>query len=141
MNSEDTLRKNDDGTNKILEAISGLRQDLLQDLRQQINYLRQDVNQQINDLRQDVNQQINDLRQDVNQQINDLRQDMNERLAKIEGDLQIMKHLQLSFDVRFDRLEAVVLNVRADVKILRAEVEAWSKDVNSLQKNFELNLK
>ena len=119
MNSEDTLRKNDDGTNKILEAISGLRQDLLQDLRQQIN----------------------DLRQDVNQQINDLRQDMNERLAKIEGDLQIMKHLQLSFDVRFDRLEAVVLNVRADVKILRAEVEAWSKDVNSLQKNFELNLK
>ena len=41
MNSEETLRKDDETANKILQAISDFRQD---------------VNQQISDLRQDVNQ-------------------------------------------------------------------------------------
>lgn len=93
MESDETLRRNEESTNKILEAISGLRQE------------------------------------------------MNARFEKLESEWQTMKQMQLSFDVRLDRLEAVVINVRADVKVLRAEVEVWSKDAHSLQKNLELNLK
>jgi predicted nucleic acid-binding Zn-ribbon protein len=103
MESDETLWQNEESTNKILEAISGLRQEM-------------------------------------NQQIGDLRQEMNTRFEKLESEWQTMKQLQLSFDVRLDRLEAVVINVRADVKVLRAEVEAWSRDVHSLQKNLDLNL-
>lgn len=101
MESDETLRRNDESTNKILEAINGLQQEM-------------------------------------NSQISELRQEMNSRFERLESDLQTMKQMQLSFDVRLDRLEAVVINVRADVKVLRAEVEAWSKDVHSLQKNLEL---
>jgi hypothetical protein len=82
--SQETLRQ-DDGTNKILEAIG------------------------------------------------DLRREMNERFEKVESELQTMKQLQLSFDVRLDRHEAMLLNVRADMKVLRAEVEAWAQDVMDLQ--------
>ncbi len=92
MESDETLRKDDEATNRILEAIGGLHQE------------------------------------------------MSARFAKLESEWQTMKQMQLSFDVRLDRLEAVILNVRADVKVLRAEVETWSRDVNSLQKNLELNL-
>lgn len=83
--SQETLRQ-DDGTNKILEAIG------------------------------------------------DLRREMNERFEKIESELQTMKQLQLSFDVRLDRHEAMLLNMRADMKVLRAEVEAWATDVLDLQR-------
>ena len=83
--SQETLRQ-DDGTNKILEAIG------------------------------------------------DLRREMVERFEKVESELQTMKQLQLSFDVRLDRQEAMLLNVRADVKVLRAEVEAWAEDVADLQR-------
>lgn len=103
MNSEETLQKDDDATNRIIEAINGLRQEM-------------------------------------NQKIDDLRQEMIARFERNESEWQLIKQLQLSFDVRQDRIEAIALNVRADVKVLRAEVEAWSRDVNSLQKNFELNL-
>jgi hypothetical protein len=72
MESDETLRQNEDSTNKILQAIG----------------------------------------------------EMGERFEKVENDLHPMRQLQLSFDVRLDRLEAVVINVRADVKVLRAEVEA-----------------
>ncbi|HEX8734957.1 MAG TPA: hypothetical protein VF721_06535 [Pyrinomonadaceae bacterium] len=72
--SQETLRQ-DDGTNKILEAIG------------------------------------------------DLRREMNERFGKtevrltnIEGELREMKDLQMSFGVRLDRHEAMLLNMRADMK-------------------------
>ncbi len=83
---------------------------------------------------------IGSLRQEMNQQISELRQEMVARFERNESEWQLIKQLQLSFDVRQDRIEAIALNVRADVKVLRAEVEAWSRDVYSLQKNFELNL-
>lgn len=89
--SQETLRQ-DDGTNKILEAIG------------------------------------------------DLRREMNERFGKtetrltsIESKLKEMKDLQMSFDVQLDRQEALLLNTRADMKVLRAEVEAWAEDVTDLQ--------
>jgi hypothetical protein len=92
MESEETLRK-DEVTNRILEAINGLRQE------------------------------------------------MQLRFEKVESELQTIRQLQLSFDVRLDRLEAMNLNIRADVKILRAEVEARAADVVLLRKNYEMNLK
>lgn len=66
--------------------------------------------------------------------ITDLRREMNARLTNIEGELKDMKDLQRSFDVRLDRHEAMLLNMRADMKILRAEVEAWALDVLDLQR-------
>lgn len=108
MNSDsrETLKQNDEAINRILEAINALRQET-----------------------------------------NALRQEMNQRLEKIEARLNVveyeikeMKDLQLSFDVRLDRLESmaheslqVAFGVRADVKVLRAEVTAWSKEVSELQ--------
>jgi hypothetical protein len=68
--------------------------------------------------------------------INSLQQEMK---AKFE----YMSLEMMSFDARIDRLQAmsherlnVAYNVRADVKILREEVSAWSKEVQGLQKNF-----
>ncbi len=79
---------------------------------------------------------INNLQQETNKQFVELRQEMN---AKFEN----MRLEMMSFDARIDRLQAMSheslnlpYNVRADVKILREEVLAWSKDVQGLQKNF-----
>ena len=92
MESEDTLRKNDDATNKILQAIG------------------------------------------------DLRREMNERFTKIETEIEEIKQSQFSFDVRLDRVQAMAhdaLNIghdlKADVKILHAEVRAWAAVVMNLQ--------
>ncbi|MBA2735825.1 MAG: hypothetical protein H0U50_03450 [Pyrinomonadaceae bacterium] len=103
MESEETLRQTDEGTNKILQAIS-------------------------------------DLQQETRQQIKDLRREMNERFTKIETDVEEIKQSQFSFDVRLERVQAMAhdaLNIghdlKADVKILTAEVRAWAADVVDLQ--------
>lgn len=81
------------------------------------------------------------------QAIGDLRREMNERFAGtndrllvIESDLEQIKQSQFSFDVRLDRVQAMAhdaLNIghdlKADVKILSAEVRAWAADVANLQ--------
>ncbi len=128
MNSEETLRQNDDSTNKIIEAINGLRQEM---------------NQQIGDLRQEMNQQNSDLRREVSQQIGDLRREMNERFTRVETDIEEIKQLQFSFDVQLERIQAMAhdaLNIghdlKADVKILKAEVRAWAADVFELQQKI-----
>ncbi|MCY7376065.1 MAG: hypothetical protein LH472_08855 [Pyrinomonadaceae bacterium] len=80
--------------------------------------------------------------------INSLRQEMNGRFDKIEArlttvekDIEEIKNSQFSFDVRLERVEGMAYeslsighNLRADVKILRAEVGAWAKDVMRLEK-------
>ncbi|MGI9056221.1 MAG: hypothetical protein ACR2F2_10525 [Pyrinomonadaceae bacterium] len=103
MDSQETLRQDDEATDKILQAIG-------------------------------------DLRREVNQQIGDLRREMNERLTKIENEIAEVKQSQFSFDVRLERVQAMAhdaLNIghdlKADVKILTAEVRAWSADVFELQ--------
>ena len=114
MNSDETLRKDDDATNKILEAINGLRQE--------------------------TSRQITDLRQETRQQIGDLRREMNERLTRVETEILEIKEMQFSFDVRLERVQAMAhdaLNIghdlKADVKILNAEVRAWANEVTHLQ--------
>jgi hypothetical protein len=77
------------------------------------------------------------------QAIGDLRREMNERFAKIETVIEEIKQSQFSFDVRLERVQAMAhdaLNIghdlKADVKILTAEVRAWAADVADLQQKI-----
>ncbi|MDQ3798666.1 MAG: hypothetical protein M3384_04390 [Acidobacteriota bacterium] len=115
--NQETLRREDEGTNRILEAIAGLRGDV-SELRGEISELRGEVS--------DLRGEVSDLRGEV---------------SELRGELKEMKGLQLTFDVRLDRLESmaheslqVAFSVRADVKVLRAEVTAWAADVADLQR-------
>ena len=83
---------------------------------------------------------INDLQQETNKQIADLRQEMNARFNDHDNRFEQMRLEMMSFDARIDRLQAmshenlnIGYNLRADVKILREEVSAWSKDAENLQ--------
>lgn len=65
---------------------------------------------------------------------------MNEGFTKIETEIEKVKQLQFSFDVRLERVQAMAhdaLNIghdlKADVKILNAEVRVWATDVMDLQ--------
>ena len=94
---------------------------------------------------------INSLRQDVS----DLRSEMNERLdkvetrltnveirlASVETDVIQIKELQFIFENQFDRLLAQTYKSlelshenRADVRIMRKEIAAWSEDVMNLER-------
>lgn len=100
-------------TNTILEAIAGMRYE--------------------------INERFN--------QIDERFKNIESRLRHLEDEVEDIKKLQFSFDVQLDRLvslnhEAISVaskslsishDLRADVRILRAEVRAWSQDVISLQ--------
>jgi len=95
MESDETLRQNEDSTNKILQAIG------------------------------------------------DLRREMKERFGKIEREIEEIKQSQFGFDVRLERVQAMAhdaLNIghdlKADVKILTAEVRSWAADVIELQQKI-----
>jgi len=94
--------------------------------------------------------------------INSLRQEMNERFDKIETrltsvetrltnvetrltnletDVAQIKELQFIFENQFDRLLALTYKSlelshenRADVRIMRKEIAAWSQDVMNLER-------
>ncbi|MDQ3132002.1 MAG: hypothetical protein M3Q99_14735 [Acidobacteriota bacterium] len=66
--------------------------------------------------------------------------EVNKRFQVMENRLEDMRLEMMSFDVRIDRLQAmshenlnIAYGVRADVKVLREEVSAWSKEVIELQ--------
>ncbi len=79
--------------------------------------------------------------------VNNLQQEMNAKFdqvnSRLDGHDQRLEQMRLemmSFDARIDRLQAmshenlnIGYNLRADVKILREEVFAWSKEVTNLQ--------
>ncbi|NOT47626.1 MAG: hypothetical protein HOP17_07725 [Acidobacteria bacterium] len=120
MASEETLRQNE-ATNQILQAIANFRTE--------------------------VRQEIADLRSEVRQEIADLRREMNERFTKIESEIEEIKQSQFGFDVRLDRVQAMAHDalkighdLKADVKIMTAEVRAWAADVTILQQQ-NLSLK
>jgi len=117
MESDETLRRDEESTNKILQAI--------------------------NEFRQEVSSQISELRQETRQQIGDLRREMNERFTKVGTEIEEIKQSQFSFDVRLERVQAMAhdaLNIghdlKADVKILTAEVRSWAADVAELQQKI-----
>jgi hypothetical protein len=79
-----------------------------------------------------MNAKLNDLQQEMNTNLVSLQQEMN---AKFED----MRLQMMSFDVRLDRMQALVYealtvghNTRADVRVLREEVTGWSKEIKDL---------
>jgi hypothetical protein len=79
---------------------------------------------------------IGNLQQEINARFNQV----NSRLDQHDNRCEQMRLEMMSFDARIDRLQAmshenlnIGYNLRADVKISREEVSAWSKDVAGLQ--------
>ena len=80
--------------------------------------------------------------------INGLRLEMNERfdkvearLTNVENDMSKVKELQFVFENKIDRLlslshKSLELSHenRADVRIMRKEIEAWTHDVRELER-------
>ncbi len=80
--------------------------------------------------------------------ISGLRSEMNERfdkvearLTNVENDMSKVKELQFVFENEIDRLLALSHKSlelshenRADVRIMRKEIEAWSHDVRELER-------
>jgi hypothetical protein len=69
--------------------------------------------------------------------------DVNKRIYNVELTIVEIKNSQFSMDVRLERVEGSVFehlsiahNLRADVKVLRAEVMAWAKDITNLEKQL-----
>lgn len=94
----------------------------------------------ISNLQQETNKQFTELRQETNKQFAELRQEMNARFNDHDERFEQMRLEMMSFDARLDRLQAtahenlnIAYNLRADGKILREEVLAWSRDVTDLQ--------
>jgi TolA-binding protein len=83
-----------------------------------------------------MQQQMNAMQQQMSamqQQMNAMQQEMNARFEDVR--LQLM-----SVDVRLDRMESmehkalsIAYDVRADVRVMREEINAWSKEVMSLK--------
>ncbi len=79
------------------------------------------------------------------QAIADLRRERNERSAKVDSEVEEIKQSQFSFDVRLEKAEArdhealnIGYDLRANIKVLTAEVRKLSADVASLQQKDNL---
>ena len=107
-----------------------------------INLMRQEMNNKFDEMRQEMNGKFDGTRQEINevrQEIKEVRQE----IGRIEKDVEEIKNLQFSFDVQLERIESAAYkplsighDLRADVKILHAEVSAWTKDVMRLEKQL-----
>ncbi len=110
MENEETLKINDDSTNKILEAIGELKRDL-----------SQEFNQKIGDLRCEMNERFERIETEVIE-IKELQFSCDVRIDRV----QALTHGGLN----------IGHNLKADVKIMTGELRAWSKDVLNLQEGF-----
>ena len=96
----------------------------------------------INGLRQEMNEQIAGLRQEMNERFSSVEQrltNVEQRLTNVETEVGEIKQMQFVFENEFDRLQASAYKSlqlshenRADVRIMRKEIEAWSADVRNL---------
>lgn len=106
MESDETLRRNEESTNKILEAISALRQE---------------TRQQIGDLRREMNERF----AKVETEIAEIKQSQFSFDVRLER-VQAMAHDALN----------IGHDLKADVKILTAAVRARAADVIELQQKI-----
>ncbi|CAN5873413.1 hypothetical protein BH20ACI4_BH20ACI4_12400 [soil metagenome] len=85
---------------------------------------------------------ISGLRQEMNGNFETVGQrltNVEQRLTNVETDVKEIKEMQFVFENEFDRLLALSYKSlelshenRADVRIMRKEIEAWSADVRNL---------
>lgn len=111
-----------------------------------ITLLSQEMNGKFDEMRQEMNGKFDGMRQEIDgirQEMNAMRIVMTERFSRLEADVEEIKNLQFSFDVQLERIESATYkslsighDLRADVKILHAEVSAWTKDVMRLEKQL-----
>jgi DUF438 domain-containing protein len=100
----------------------------------------------ISGLRQEMNEQISGLRREMNERFGNVEirlANVEQRLAVVEIDVREIKQMQFVFENEFDRLKALSHKSlelshenRADVRIMRKEIEAWSADVRNLAKQI-----
>ena len=83
---------------------------------------------------------IKEMHLEMNTKFNDFRAEMNAKFAQVDERFEDMRLQMMSFDVRLDRMQALVYesltvlhNTRADVRVLREEVTGWSKEIKDLQ--------
>jgi septation ring formation regulator EzrA len=101
----------------------------------------------INSLRTEMNERFSTVEQrltNVEQRLTNVEQrltNVEQRLANVETDVREIKEMQFVFENEFDRLTALAHKSlqlshenRADVRIMRKEIEAWSADVRNLEK-------
>ena len=69
--------------------------------------------------------------------IRDFQQNVTARLDRLESGLDEVRGQLVGLDVRQDRLISQMYDARADVKVLTAEVRAWSKDVLGIKHEME----
>jgi len=110
--------------------------------RQETSLEKNTILDAINAMRQDIRGEIDALRREINERFDKVEArltNVEARLTNVESEIAEIKVLQFSFDVRLERIEGATYeslsighNLRADVKILRAEVGAWAKDVMRL---------
>ncbi|MGI8638569.1 MAG: hypothetical protein ACR2MG_01235 [Pyrinomonadaceae bacterium] len=87
---------------------------------------------------------INGLRQEMNMRFDKVEMrltNVESRLTNVENDVRQIKDMQFVFENEFDRLLALSHKAlqlshenRADVRIMRKEIEAWSADVMNLER-------
>jgi hypothetical protein len=87
---------------------------------------------------------INEMRQENDARFQALEERVEKMAVNVETRLEDVRLQIMSFDVRIDRLQAsvhealnIVHNVRADVPIMREELNVWSKEVQGMQKVFQ----
>lgn len=87
---------------------------------------------------------IKEMHLEMNMKFNDFRAEMNMKLGNLHLEMgakfEDMRLQMMSFDVRLDRMQALVYesltvlhNTRADVRVLREEVTGWAKEIKDLQ--------
>lgn len=128
MSSKDTLVN----TNAIIEAINNSANDL----RQEMNERFDQVDQRFNNIEVRLR-----FAEDKIVSIETRLTNIETRLTNIETDVSQIKEMQFVFENELDRLQAIThqsLNLahenRADVRIMRREISAWSQDVRELQR-------
>jgi hypothetical protein len=133
MNSEKETLPNNEVILQAIKELSGKVELVEQNLNAKIDLVEQNLNAKIDLVEQNLNAKIDLVEQNLNAKIDSLQNQMDARFE--DNRLQMM-----SVDVRIDRIEAlthevlnVAYNARADVKVLREEVYAWSKTVHNLE--------
>jgi predicted translin family RNA/ssDNA-binding protein len=106
LETQETLRQNDDATNKILQAIA--------------------------ELSRETTRQIGDMRRESNERFTKLETDVEEiKKVQFSLDVQLRRVLAMAHDAL-----NIGNDLQADMMIVKAEVSAWAKDVNKLNNQF-----